>query len=307
MSSIVFIFPGQGSQVVGMGKNLYENSEVVRRLFAESSEILGLDMARLCFEGPADELNRTINTQPALLTVNRASELCLRDQGIVPKMVAGHSLGEYNALVVAEVLTFSDALRLVRKRAEFMQEAVPEGEGAMAAIVGLKADNVSTICGRVSLNEGDVSPVNFNCPGQIVVAGRREYVRQAITAAKEEGAKIARELPVSIPSHCKLMEPAALKLADQMQDITFSDPQVPLVTNCDASVKRDGVSIREALIKQIAVPVLWEESVKTMIGAGIKDYIEVGPGKILTGLMRRIDRSISCKTAEETTGFAVNA
>ncbi len=257
-----------------MGKILYESSRIVRDLFTQSGEILGMDMARLCFEGPADELNRTVNTQPAMLTVNRAAELLLRDQGIVPEIVAGHSLGEYSALVSAEMLGFTDALRLVRKRAEFMQTAVPPGEGAMAAIIGLEPDHVSNICERVSSCEGDVSPANYNCPGQIVIAGRRDYVRQAIDAAKDEGAKIARELPVGAPSHCKLMEPAALKLAEEMQDIVFSDPQIPLVTNCDAAIKRDGASVRDALIKQIAAPVFWEDSVKKMVGMGIKKYIE---------------------------------
>jgi [acyl-carrier-protein] S-malonyltransferase len=306
MSSIAFVFPGQGSQSVGMGKTLYENWEAVRLLFAEAGEILGKDLAKLCFQGPVEELNLTVNTQPALLTVNRATELCLRNQGIVPKMAAGHSLGEYNAMISAEVLTFPDALRLVQKRAQFMQEAVPQGEGAMAAIIGLEATHLSSICNEVALNEGDVSPVNFNCPGQIVVAGRKQYVHRVTVLAKEEGAKIAKELPVSIPSHCRLMKPAAEKLANEMVHISFSDPQVPVVTNCDAEVKNDAASVREALIKQIAVPVLWEESVKTIIGTGIKDYIEVGPGKVLTGLLKRIDRSLSCKTAEEATGLTIS-
>ena len=288
-----------------MGKVLYENSPTVRDLFTESSDILGMNLARLCFEGPLEKLNLTVNTQPALLTVNRATELLLLDKGIAPEMVAGHSLGEYSALVAAGVLSFPDALRLVRKRAEFMQAAVPPDEGAMAAIIGLEPDDVSRICEQVA--SGDVSPANYNCPGQIVIAGKREYVLQAITAAKEEGARLAKELDVSVPSHCILMQPAADKLAEEMQDIPFSDPQVPLVTNCDASIKRDGDSIREALVKQIAAPVLWEESVKTMSAAGINYYIEAGPGKVLTGLMRRIDRSISSKTADEAIGFTINA
>jgi len=282
-----------------MGKTLYENCEAVRLLFAEAGEILEKDLAKLCFEGPTEELNLTVNTQPALLTVNRAIELCLRDQGNTPQMVAGHSLGEYSAMVSAEVLSFPDALRLVHKRAQFMQEAVPQGEGAMAAIIGLEADDLSSICKQVASNEGDVSPANFNCPGQIVVAGRKQYVRQVTIRAKEEGAKIAKELPVSIPSHCGLMKPAAEKLANEMVNISFSDPQIPVITNCDAEIKNNAASIREALIKQIAFPVLWEESVKTMMRSGIQDYVEVGPGKVLTGLLRRIDRSLSCKMAEE--------
>lgn len=299
MDSVAFLFPGQGSQSVGMGKNLYENSPAVRDLFDQSSEILGMDLARLCFEGPVNELNLTVNTQPAMLTVNRAAEIVLREKGFVPEVVAGHSLGEYSALVSSEMLKFTDALRLVRKRAEFMQSAVPTGEGAMAAIIGLDPSIISAICERVSESEGDVSPANYNCPGQIVIAGRRDYVHKAMGQAREEGATIAKELPVGAPSHCKLMEPAALKLAEEMQNICFSDPQIPLVANCDASIKRDGASVRDALIKQIAAPVYWEDSVRNMVEMGIKDYIEVGNGKVLTGIMRRIDRSLSCKTTKK--------
>lgn len=299
MTKIGFIFPGQGSQYVGMGKDLYDNYPVARQILDKANEILGIDITGLCFEGPAEELNLTINTQPAMLAVSYALYKVLEDEGITPEVVAGHSLGEYSALLAAGSITFEEALKLVRERARLMQEAWAPDTGAMAAIVGLDREVVLSICEEAS-SSGVVEAVNFNCPGQIVIAGEKEVVLKAIEIAKEKGAKLTTLLAVSIPSHCSLMREAGGKLEEYFEKLEWQNPRVPLVTNVDAAVV-DGVdSLKSALIKQLSSSVYWEDSIKTMLDQGIDTFVEVGPGKVLTKLLKRIDRKAAGYSVENT-------
>ncbi len=288
--NIAFVFPGQGSQYVGMGRELYENFPEAKEVFEEASDALGYDMARLCFEGPKAELDRTFRTQPALLTASIAAYRVLQKKGIMPQAVAGHSLGEYSALVAAGVIGFKDAVVLTEKRGKFMQEAVPEGKGLMAAILGLQRDQVDEAC--LSVNSGYVAPANYNCPGQIVIAGEKKAVEEAMEIAKEMGAKRAVPLAVSAPSHCALMINACKRLQEELKNITFNPPSVPVVNNADAIFLNTVDSIKASLVKQLDSPLLWEDSIRNMVDSGIDTFIEVGPGKVLTGLIKRIDSSV---------------
>lgn len=281
-----FLFPGQGSQHVGMGKDLFEGFDQVKALYGEASDTLGYDVAALSFHGPEEELNRTRRTQPCLLTASIAALRVLEAAGVRPKALAGHSLGEYSALVAAQALSFQDALKLTELRGTLMQEAVPKGEGLMAAVLGLDRQQVEEACRRVA--SGYVAPANYNCPGQIVISGETRAVEEAMEFLKEAGAKRTVPLAVSVPSHCRLMEQAAKALAEHFEDIRMREPAVPVVSNAEAAFESTVEGIKAALIKQLSSPVLWEDSVMAMARAGIETFIEVGPGKVLTGLVKRI-------------------
>jgi len=283
---IAFVFPGQGPQYVGMGKDIYEHYPVAKEVFQQASDALGYDVADLCFNGPVEELNRTFRTQPCILTVSSALNSVLKEKDIQPSVVAGHSLGEYSALVAAEVLSFKDAVKLTEKRGRFMQEAVPEGKGLMAAILGLDRKKVDEICN--SLTTGYAAAANYNCPGQIVIAGEKTAVEEAIEVCKSAGAKRAIALAVSVPSHCKLMTGASERLGELLGTIELKDPFIPLVNNADAKFLKTAEEIKPSLIRQLNSPLLWEDSIKAIYASGIHTFIEVGPGKVLTGLIKRI-------------------
>jgi len=284
---IAFVFPGQGSQYVGMGKDIVKFS---RDLFEIASNILGFDLERLCLEGPEIELNRTENTQPAILTVSYALLRKVSELGIKPDYVSGHSLGEYTAALCAEVFSFSDAIKITRKRGKIMQEAQPEGRGAMTAILGLDEEKVKEICKSVS--NGYVDVANINCPGQIVISGEASSVREASELAKQKGAKKVIQLQVSIPSHCMLMKSASEKFEEFLKDFKFKDAKFSIISNADASEKRSVTEIVNSLVKQLYTPVRWQECVKYMISKGVDTFIEIGPGKVLAGLIKRIDSSV---------------
>jgi [acyl-carrier-protein] S-malonyltransferase len=283
-----WIFPGQGSQKVGMGRAWAERFPAARAVFDEASAALGFDLAALCWEGPESELQLTANTQPAILAVSIAIERVLRERGLAPAAVAGHSLGEYSAHVAAGTLSLADALRLVRRRGTLMQAAVPVGEGAMAAVIGLDAAGAAALAAAAA--EGEVCAVaNYNSPEQTVLAGHRGAVERAVARAKEHGAKRALPLPVSAPFHCALMAPAREGLAPDLAAVAFADPAVPVVVNIDAAAVRDGAAARDALVRQIDGPVRWVESVRRLWDElGVRRFVEVGPGNVLSGLVRRI-------------------
>jgi len=288
MTQFAFVFPGQGSQSLGMLADLAAQYPIVEATFSEASSVLGYDLWQLVQQGPAEELNKTWQTQPALLAASVAIFRVWQQQGgKMPAIMAGHSLGEYSALVCAGVLDFQAAIRLVELRGKLMQEAVPEGTGAMSAIIGLDNAAIAKAC-EESAQGQVVSPVNFNSPGQVVIAGNKEAVERAGAACKAAGAKRALPLPVSVPSHCALMKPAADKLAIALQEITFSAPQVPVVNNVDVRTETDPEAIRSALVRQLYSPVRWTESVEFMAAQGVTLLLEVGPGKVLTGLTKRI-------------------
>jgi [acyl-carrier-protein] S-malonyltransferase len=302
-SRIAFLFPGQGSQAVGMGKELAANYPVARRTFEEANEALGYKLSELCFEGPEEQLKLTEITQPAILTASVAAWRVLQEEGLRPEYVAGHSLGEYSAHVAAGTLTFADAVRTVRKRGKYMQEAVPVGVGAMAAILGMTLDQVGKIAveaaGEIANDaaQGEVcQAANINSREQIVISGHAGAVDRAIRLATERGAKKAVSLPVSAPFHCALMQPAQERLARDLGALSFQNPICPVVCNVDAAVITSAEASREALIRQVTGAVRWEPSVRLLIGKGVGLFIEVGPGKVLWGLMRQIDRSKTCAT-----------
>jgi [acyl-carrier-protein] S-malonyltransferase len=286
---IAFVFPGQGSQKVGMGRALAEGHPECRAVFDEADRALGEPLSTLCFEGPDERLVLTENTQPAILTVSVAAWRLLDSRGIRPDIVAGHSLGEYSAHVAAGTLAFADAVRTVRRRGRYMQEAVPVGTGAMAAILGLDRDDVAAACADAA--EGDVvAPANLNAPGQVVIAGTAAAVARAGAGAKARGAKRVIPLSVSAPFHCALMRPAEQRLAPELRALTVSAPRMPVVANVDAAPKVDAAAAVEALIRQISAPVLWEDVVARLASEGVRAYVEVGPGTVLSGLIRKIHR-----------------
>ena len=311
-NDLALVFPGQGSQKVGMLAPLAAEFASVTATFAEASEVLGYDLWALVQNGPSEKLNLTEYTQPALLTASVAIWRVWKEQnGVQPALLAGHSLGEWSALVCSEVVAFTDAVELVRQRGRFMQQAVPEGEGAMAAIIGLDDASISEACHDASEQENTegqqqvegqkqniVSPVNFNAPGQVVIAGATAAVERAIANCKERGAKRALPLPVSAPFHTQLMRPAAEALASQMSDTRFNSPVIPIIHNVNAEAEADPNRIKQLIIEQIYPPVLWVSCVNALVDAGIKQVIECGPGKVLTGLVKRIDRSLATAVSE---------
>lgn len=292
-SQFGMVFPGQGSQSVGMLADIAASFPMVKELFAQASDILGYDLWQLVQENPNDKLNQTEFTQPAVLTVDVALWQCWQSKGAPdPTMVAGHSLGEYSALVCAQALTFADAVDLVAKRGHYMQAAVNVGEGAMAAIIGLENSQVENLCESVA-KEGEVlSPANFNSVGQVVIAGHKAAVERLLPAAKENGAKIAKLIPVSVPSHCALMQPAVEQLKEDLERVTFSTPKIKVVHNADVKSYSSASEIKAALVKQLIAPVRWVETIQFIAKQGISVLVECGPGKVLTGLNKRIDRSV---------------
>ncbi|BDR33865.1 malonyl CoA-acyl carrier protein transacylase [Photobacterium damselae subsp. damselae] len=292
MSKFAIVFPGQGSQAVGMLAELAEQFPIVQATFAEASEVLGYDLWALVQNGPAEDLNQTHRTQPALLTASVAIWRVWQEKGgEQPTVLAGHSLGEYSALVCAGVIDFKEAVKLVELRGQLMQEAVPAGVGAMSAIIGLDNDSIAKACADAAEDQV-CSPVNFNSPGQVVIAGNKEAVDRANALCKEAGAKRALLLPVSVPSHCELMKPAADKLAVALENMTFNTPAIPVINNADVATETDPAAIKLALVKQLYGPVRWTESVERMAAEGIEELLEMGPGKVLTGLTKRINRSL---------------
>jgi [acyl-carrier-protein] S-malonyltransferase len=299
---IAFIFPGQGSQRVGMGKALADAFPICRDTLAEADEALGEPLSRLCFEGPEETLRLTENAQPAILAVSMAAYRLLASRGLTPTFVAGHSLGEYSANVAAGTFAFGEALRIVRRRGQYMQEAVPVGDGAMAAVLGLDADQVARACEEAA--EGDVvSPANMNGGGQVVIAGAREAVRRAGERAKAIGARRVLPLPVSAPFHCALMKPAEARLEPDLRALATAPPRVPIVANVDAEPKRDAASAIDALVRQVSAPVRWEAVMRRLASEGVRAYVEVGPGTVLGGLARKIDREAQVVSVDAPDGL----
>ncbi len=297
---LAFLFPGQGSQIVGMGKELASNHLVARRTFEEADQALGYSLSTLCYEGPEEKLRLTEITQPAILTVSTAAARVLAEAGIVPSFAAGHSLGEYSAHVAAGTIEFADALRTVRSRGQYMQEAVPVGAGAMAAILSLAIEKVCAAC-AASMSEfpGQVcQPANINSPGQIVISGSRQAVERAAEFCKHHGAKRAIMLPVSAPFHCSLMQPAQDRLAADLHALTFRTPEIPVMCNIEAAPVCDAERARQTLIRQVTGTVQWESSMHALAAHGATQFLEAGPGSVLTGLLRQIDKAQNCLNVE---------
>jgi [acyl-carrier-protein] S-malonyltransferase len=303
MGKVAFIFPGQASQYPGMGKELAENYAGARAVFEEADNALGISVSKMCFEGTEEELKLTANTQPAILAVSVAAYRVLTEKGVTADFVAGHSLGEYSALVAAGSLSFSDAVKLVRKRGAYMQDAVPAGQGSMAAIMGLSPTVVVDVCKRAA--QGEVcSPANLNSPEQTVISGHVGAVKRAVEIASQSGAKRAVVLAVSAPFHSALMMPAQVKLEADLAATKFADLQMPLVTNVDADTIRKGEEAKSALARQVTMPVRWEESMRMLLDEGVTTFVEVGPGRVLTGLMRQIERSVTTLNVEDEKSLA---
>jgi len=297
--AIACLFPGQGSQSPGMGKDLADDYSVSRHVFEEVDDALGIPLSRLCFEGPAEELQLTENTQPAILSVSIAAYRALEANGFrAPAFVAGHSLGEYSALVAAGVLSLSDAVKTVRARGRYMQEAVPVGVGAMAAVMGAELDDIEKVCRDVSGDEV-CSPANINSPNQVVIAGHATAIDRAVEALKEIGAKRVIKLNVSAPFHCALMKPAQDRLEKDLEQLSFSEAKTPVVTNVDAAITKDPAVMRDSLVRQVSSPVRWLESMRLLFDQGVQTFVEVGPGKVLSGLMRQISRDVHCFNVED--------
>jgi [acyl-carrier-protein] S-malonyltransferase len=305
---VAFCFPGQGSQAVGMGRGFHEASPAARATFEEAGDALGLDVAKLCFEGPEEALQLTANTQPAVLTVSVAAARALAERGVSPGIAAGHSLGEYSALVVAGALRFDEALRLVRHRGEFMQEAVPVGTGAMAALLGLELPVVEAICREAESVAGAPTPpevvavANVNSPGQVVIAGHRAAVERAVALAATRGGRRSVMLPVSAPFHCRLMAPAADRLAVVLAKVSVAEPAVPVVRNVDGGMTTTADEVVPFLVRQVTAPVRWTDCVARMAAEGAQTLLEVGPGRVLTGLLRRIDGGLTGLAVEDPAG-----
>lgn len=300
MSKNAFIFPGQGSQYAGMGKDLSENFKVAREVFAEADDALGFKLSALCYHGPEEDLKLTMNTQPAILATSIATLRVLHSEmDLQADFFAGHSLGEFSALVAAGALSLSDALRTVRSRGKFMQEAVPVGVGAMAAILSVEEDQLADICREAAQGEV-VAPANFNSPGQIVIAGHATAVNRAIEIAKSRGFRKAMLLPVSAPFHSALMVPAGERLAEVLQQIDVSPLTAPVITNVEAKQNQDADRVRELLVTQVSAPVKWDASVREMVHLGVRSFYEIGPGKVLSGLVKRIDKEVSTANIEDS-------
>jgi [acyl-carrier-protein] S-malonyltransferase len=299
---VAFLFPGQGSQAIGMGKELAEEYSIARQTFEEADEILGHRLSQVCFEGPDEHLRLTEITQPAILTASVAAWRILDEKGLKPAFVAGHSLGEYSAHVAAGTLSFADAVRTVRHRGKYMQEAVPVGVGTMAAILGMEFEKVTAVCRDAA--QGQVcDPANINSPDQIVISGHTAAVERATMLADERGAKRAKVLPVSAPFHCSLMKPAQDRLAADLLSVSFNNPAAGVVCNVDAALLQDGDRSRDALIRQVTGAVKWEQSMRLLIAQGVRTFVEVGPGKVLCGLMRQIDRSTTALNVSDETSL----
>ena len=301
---IAYLFPGQGSQHAGMGKELADNFVAARRVFEEANDTLGFDLTSLCYNGPEEELKLTANTQPAILTTSVAALKVLEaESGLVPSFTAGHSLGEYSALVCAGGLAFADAVRVVRQRGTFMQEAVPVGTGSMAAILGLGLDDLDIVCADAAQGQV-VSPANYNSDGQVVIAGHTEAVNRAIDLAKGKGAKRALLLPVSAPFHCSLMLPAGDRLASALAEVEVGEMSLPVVSNVEAVPNQDSARVCELLVKQVSAPVRWQETITSMVELGVDRYIEIGPGKVLSGLVKRMAKGSTVQNVQNVTDIS---
>lgn len=299
MGKLAFIFSGQGAQYVGMGKSMTEAFTSSAEIFDQAAEALGFDVRKMIFEGDDETLKITENTQPAILTTSIACLQPLLEKGIKPDVVAGLSLGEYSAHVAAGTMTFRDAAALVRKRGKFMQEAVPVGVGAMAAILGLPSDVVIDCC-KEAASEGIVEPTNFNCPGQIVVAGEVKAVERAVELSKEKGAKRSMLLPVSAPFHCRMLRSAGEKLRNELEEVQLNDMKIPVVTNVTAEYITDKSEVKELLVRQVSSAVLWENCVNNMLAGGVDTFVEIGPGKVLTGFIKKINKDVKVFNVEDT-------